>query len=73
MNFTVFVSGNGSNLQAIMDAIKDGKIQAHLKVVISDKENAFALQRAKQANIPTVFIDPKKFSMSTLATYRAPM
>ena len=61
MNFAVFVSGNGSNLQAIINAIKAKKIKASLAVVISNKEDAFALERARKAKIPSLFIDPKKF------------
>jgi phosphoribosylglycinamide formyltransferase 1 len=61
-NFAVLASGNGSNLQAIIDALSARKIEAALAVVISDKEKAFALERARNANIPAVFIDPKKFS-----------
>jgi len=61
MNFAVLASGRGSNLQAIMDAVKDGKITAHLKVVISDKKDAYALERARQAGIAAFFIDPKAF------------
>jgi phosphoribosylglycinamide formyltransferase-1 len=53
MNFAVLVSGNGSNLEAI--------IKANLAVVISDKADAFALVRARKAKIPTVVINPKDF------------
>ena len=62
MNFAVFASGCGSNLGAIIEAVREKKISAQLTLVVSDKENAFALQRAKEANIPMVFIDPKKYS-----------
>ncbi len=62
MNFAVLASGNGSNLQAIIDAIKKGRIQGDLKVVISDKPEALALTRARKAGVKTVlFVDPKKF------------
>jgi len=46
----VLISGNGSNLQAIIDA---EKLNAMIAAVISDKEDAFGLQRAAKANIPT--------------------
>jgi len=59
--FAVFASGYGSNLQAILDALKKKKIQAHLCVVVSDKKDAFALTRALKAGIPTVVFDPKAF------------
>lgn len=61
MNFAVLASGYGSNLQAIINAIKKKKIKADLKVVISDKPDAFALQRAKKAKIAGVYINPKDF------------
>ena len=61
MNFAVFASGFGSNLQAIIDAVARGEIKADLKLVLSDKKNSFALERAQKAGIPTVWIDPKQF------------
>jgi phosphoribosylglycinamide formyltransferase 1 len=62
MNFAVLASGRGGNLQAIITAIKAGKIQAHLKAVISDKKDAYALEHARQAGIPAFYMDPKDFS-----------
>lgn len=56
----VLASGRGSNLQAIIDNIKSGKIDAEIGCVISDKEDAFALERAKKANIPAYYIYPGK-------------
>ncbi len=49
----VLISGNGSNLQAIINAIAANKLQAEICCVISDKAHAFGLQRAQQAGIPT--------------------
>ncbi|MEG2274685.1 MAG: phosphoribosylglycinamide formyltransferase, partial [Clostridia bacterium] len=50
----VFVSGGGTNLQAIIDACKSGTIKhAKVEVVVSSRADAFALTRAKQAGIPT--------------------
>ncbi len=49
----VLISGHGLNLQAIIDACQSGLIQAEIGAVISNKANAFGLQRAVQANIPT--------------------
>ncbi|MDD3374324.1 MAG: phosphoribosylglycinamide formyltransferase [Candidatus Omnitrophica bacterium] len=60
-NFAVLVSGNGSNLQAIIDALGKKKINAKLNVVVSDNRNAFALKRALKAGIATVVVDPKAF------------
>ena len=55
-NIAVMVSGSGSNLQAIIDNVKSGNIKANIALVISDNENAYALERAKQNNINTAFI-----------------
>ncbi len=60
--FAVFASGNGSNLQAIIDALKKKKIRADLVVVVSDNKDAFALKRALKAGIITVVVDRKKFN-----------
>jgi len=54
MKFAVFVSGNGSNLQAIIDAVKRGDIKAELALVVSDRRKALALKRAAEAGIKTV-------------------
>ena len=62
MNFAVLASGNGSNLQAIIDATKKGRIAGDLKLVISDKPDALALKRAETAGVKTVlFVNPKDF------------
>jgi phosphoribosylglycinamide formyltransferase-1 len=55
----VLVSGRGSNLQAIIDASEAGKIDASVVVVVSDKADAYALERAKKHGIPPVVVDPK--------------
>ena len=62
MNFAVLVSGRGGNLKAIINALASGKITAHLKAVISDKKEAYALEHARQAGIPAIFINPKDFN-----------
>jgi phosphoribosylglycinamide formyltransferase-1 len=62
MNFAVLASGRGGNLKAIIEAVKAQKIKAHLKVVISDKKEAHALEYARQAGIPAFYINPKDFS-----------
>lgn len=61
MNFAVFASGNGGNLQAIINAVKAGKIKARLNLVFSDKPQAFALVRAKKAKVPVLCLDPKGY------------
>jgi phosphoribosylglycinamide formyltransferase-1 len=53
----VLASGRGSNLQAIIDAIEGGELDADLRVVLSDVENAVALERARKAGVPAVFVD----------------
>jgi len=62
MNFAVLASGRGGNLKAIIDAVDSGKINAAIRIVISDKKEAYALERARQAGIPAVFINPKDFA-----------
>ncbi|MDD3654666.1 MAG: phosphoribosylglycinamide formyltransferase [Desulfotomaculaceae bacterium] len=57
----VLASGRGSNLQAIMDAADNGKINAEVVIVISDQEKAYALERARQRDIPAEFVNPKAF------------
>lgn len=58
----VMVSGGGTNLQAIIDAIEDGKIRnAKIRAVISNNENAKALERAKKHGIEAVCISPKYY------------
>ncbi len=58
----VLVSGGGTNLQAIIDGIQNGDItNAGIEVVISNNPGAYALQRAKDNNIPAVCISPKSF------------
>ena len=53
MNLVVLISGDGSNLQAIIDAIQMGTIPARIAAVISNRADVFGLSRAKQANINT--------------------
>jgi len=57
----VLVSGGGTNLQAIIDAIARGSLHATVAVVISNNANAFALERARNNNIPAVCIRKKNF------------
>lgn len=58
-NIAILISGNGTNLQAIIDEVKTGNINANIVAVISNKADAFGLERAKQAGIPAYFIDHK--------------
>ena len=57
----VLVSGRGSNLQAIIEQIKNGDIKARISVVISDKPGAYALERANAAGLEAVCIDRKQY------------
>jgi phosphoribosylglycinamide formyltransferase-1 len=50
----VFASGNGSNLQAVIDAVASGGLPLELRLVVSNRPNAFALTRAARANIPSL-------------------
>ena len=59
----ICVSGGGTNLQAIMDAIDNKLIRdTEIALVISNKENAFALARARKAGIPAQCISPKAYA-----------
>ncbi|WP_027717806.1 phosphoribosylglycinamide formyltransferase [Desulfovirgula thermocuniculi] len=58
----VLASGRGSNLQAIMDAAAAGRLEAEVAVVVSDKKEALALERARSRGIPAVHIDPGSFA-----------
>ena len=54
----VLISGGGSNLQSIINAVESGNLPARIVKVISDRP-AFGLERAKKHNIPSVLIDRK--------------
>jgi phosphoribosylglycinamide formyltransferase len=54
-NIAVLVSGGGTNLQSIIDAVESGRINGQIKLVISNKEGAYGLERAKNHNIRAVF------------------
>ena len=58
----VLISGRGSNLQAIIDAIDDGRLDAEIAVVISNTQQAHGLARARQAGIDTVVLIHKDFA-----------
>lgn len=58
----VMVSGGGTNLQAIIDAVAQRKVtNTEIAAVISNNKNAYALERAKKAGIEAVCISPKDF------------
>lgn len=58
-NIAILASTNGTDMQAIIEAIGNGTLDAKIAVVISDKEQCYALERARKHNIPAVFLNPK--------------
>lgn len=63
LRVVVLVSGGGTNLQAIIDAVHQGEItNTELVGVISNNKNAYALERAKQNGIPAFCISPKEYA-----------
>ena len=63
LRLAVLVSGGGTNLQAILDAIDEGIItNAEVSVVISNNAGAYALERAKKKEIDAVCLSPKTFA-----------
>jgi phosphoribosylglycinamide formyltransferase-1 len=61
MNIAVLASGNGTNFEAIAKAISCGCIKADLKLLVSDKKDAYARVRAEKFRIKNIFIDPNDF------------
>ena len=57
----VLISGRGSNLQAVIDSIAAGRLDAEIAVVISNRANAAGLERARAAGIETLHIDHKRY------------
>ena len=60
--FAVFISGTGSNLQAIIDAVASGKIRAELALVVSSKATALGLAKAEAAGIKTMVFSPRDYT-----------
>ena len=58
----VLISGRGSNLQSIIDAIADHRLDATLAVVISNRADAAGLNRAKDAGVEAIFLPPKEYA-----------
>jgi len=61
VNIGMLVSGSGTNLQSIIDAIEAGRCDASIKIVVSNRPDAFALERAKKHGIATAVIRVKDF------------
>lgn len=66
----VLVSGSGSNLQAIIDAIADGSLAAEVVLVLSSRPDVFALERASDAGIETVALSPEDYADPVVADAR---
>ena len=62
LSLAILVSGNGTNLQAIVDSIDNGQLKAVIKVVISNNKDAFGLKRARNHNIKNLCINHKDFA-----------
>lgn len=62
VNIAIFASGNGSNFEQIINEIENNNLHnASCKILIVDKENAYARERAKRLNIPCEFVNPKDY------------
>lgn len=61
LQLAVFASGNGSNFQALIDAVEAGKLSAQILKLISDKAQSFALKRAEKHHIPHACFERKNF------------
>ena len=64
LNIAVLVSGGGTNLQALIDAIDKGGINGRITAVISNRPGAYALERAEKSGIPVSVIERKNFESS---------
>lgn len=61
MNIALFASGNGSNVQAIIDRVEAGELDVNLAALVCDRPKAKVIERAEQANIPALVASPKHF------------
>lgn len=61
LNLGVLVSGSGTNLQAILDAVTDGVLDAQIRIVISNKPDVQALERARLAGVPTLVLPHRNY------------
>lgn len=61
LNIAVLVSGSGTNLQAIIDAVEDGRIDGRIAAVIASRPGVYALERARRAGIPTQVLERRQF------------
>jgi len=61
IRLVVLISGRGSNLQAILDGAAAGALPAEIRAVISNRPDAYGLERARQAGVPTAIVDHTAF------------
>ena len=61
ISIAVLASGRGSNFQSIIDGVKNGEVDAEIKVLITDNPEAKAIERAKQNGIPVEIVERKNF------------
>ncbi|UKE83244.1 phosphoribosylglycinamide formyltransferase [Pectobacterium colocasium] len=61
-NIVVLISGHGSNLQALIDASKNGRLKGKIVAVFSNNAEAYGLERAQNADIPTFVLNPEDFA-----------
>lgn len=61
-NVVVLISGSGSNLQALIDSLREGATPARIRAVISNRADAYGLERARQAGIQTEVLDHKAYA-----------
>lgn len=62
VNIAIFASGNGSNFENIINAIQKGSLQGvTCRLLVVDKEHAYAIERAKKLHIPWMYVNPKAF------------
>ena len=66
VRIAIFVSGSGTNLQSLIDAVNEGYINAEISLVVSSKENAYGLERARNANIKAEFIKDQSIILKRL-------
>ncbi len=62
MPVVILISGNGSNLQAMIDGMNRGEIPIEIRAVISNRPGAYGLQRAAKAGIPALVVDHKQYA-----------
>ncbi|MFO7598106.1 MAG: phosphoribosylglycinamide formyltransferase [Desulfocurvibacter africanus] len=76
LNLAVLISGSGSNLQCIIDRVASGALHADIRLVVSNRSEAFGLERARKAGIPTVvlphgnYLDREDFDRALIAAIR---